>query len=227
MVFSIKAITRKLGISRNTVRSYIRKYDQTLKQIEASKDTFEIIRLQKELVSKPIKKTTAKRRVFTGRLKQRFYELMKQSEEKDVALGINKQRVTAALLLRRLRSEGFTIGRTTVQLEFKRYMNKRKEVFIKQSYQPGLRAEYDFHEVKVIIDGKKRKLQQATITLPFSNYKFVKYYENQRLESFIDSLVSFFETVAGVPETIVFDNMRNVVRRFVYRGEKRIYRRSA
>ena len=34
------------------------------------------------------------------------------------------------------------------------YNNKNKEAFIKQSYDPGQRAEYDFHQIKVLIDGK-------------------------------------------------------------------------
>ena len=42
----------------------------------------------------------------------------------------------------------------------------------------------------------------------------------KKFESFIDSLISFFEDIGGVPATLVFDNMRNVVRKFVYKGEK-------
>ena len=90
-------------------------------------------------------------------------------------------------------------------------MNRNKEAYIKQQYLPGYRAEYDFHEIKVLIKGKVVKLYQATITLPYSNYIFAKHYLNQKFESFIDSLVTFFEEIGGVPENIVFDNMRNVL----------------
>jgi len=72
-------------------------------------------------------------------------------------------------------------GKTTIQTELK----KNKEAFIKQSYDPGQRAEYDFHQIKVLIDGKLRNIYQATISMPYSNYKFVKHYPNQKFESFI------------------------------------------
>ncbi len=156
-------------------------------------------------------------------MEHRFYDLLKQDEEKDLLLGLNKQKLTASLLHRKLRSEGFDVGITTIQIEYKRYKNKNKEAFIKQQYAPGFRAEYYFHEVKVLIDDQVKKLYQATITLPHSNYIFVKHYQNQKFESFIDSLVTFFEEINGVPKTMVFDNMRNVVRKFVYRGGGKEY----
>jgi len=216
----IKQIQRDLNISRNTVRTYVREYEDIQKQIELTYDQQEIIKLQEKMVSAPIRKGVSNRSVFKGELRQRFYELLKQDESKDLKLGLNKQKLTAALLHRKLRSEGFDVGITTIQLAFKEYKDKNKEAFIKQSYDPGYRAEYDFHEIKVIINGKVRKIYQATITLPFSNYIFVKHYENQKFESFIDSLVTFFEEINGIPKQIVFDNMRNVVSRFVYGGDK-------
>src|SRR5690554_5073262 len=216
----IKQIQRELNISRNTVRTYVREYEEIQERINNSNDQNEIIKLQERLVSAPIRKGVSNRSVFKGELKQRFYELITEDLKRDKKIGKNKQNLTASFLHRKLKSEGFDVGITTIQLEFKEYKNKNREAFIKQSYDPGYRAEYDFHEIKVIIDGKVRKLYQATITLPFSNYIFVKHYENQKFESFIDSLVTFFEEIDGIPQTIVFDNMRNVVSRFVYGGDK-------
>ncbi len=216
----IKQIQRELNISRNTVRTYVREYEEIQERINNSNDQNEIIKLQERLVSAPIRKGVSNKSVFKGKLKQRFYEMIMEDLERDKKIGTNKQNLTASFLHRKLKSEGFDVGITTIQLEFKEYKNKNREAFIKQSYDPGYRAEYDFHEIKVIIDGKVRKLYQATITLPFSNYIFVKHYENQKFESFIDSLVTFFEEIDGIPETIVFDNMRNVVSRFVYGGDK-------
>ncbi len=217
----IKQIERKLGVSRNTVRSYVREYDRIMDQINNTTDKEEMIRLQNLLVSAPKRKSKRNRVKFTGSLEQRFIEIMESEDEKDELLKTNKQNLSAALVHRTLRAEGFDIGISTIQNEFKIYKNKNKEAFIKQCYPPGLRAEYDFHLVKAIIDGKKRNIYQATISLPYSNYKFTSYYENQNFESFIDSLISFFEHIGGVPAAIVFDNMRNVVRKFIYGGGKK------
>ena len=217
---SNREISKRLGISRNTTNKYVKEANNLFKQIENETDESKIFLLQNELVSRPKRKSVWTRKVFTGELKQRFYELISLDEERDTKLGINKQKLTASLLHRTLKSEGFDVGITTIQTEFKIYKNKHKEAFIKQQYDPGFRAEYDFHEIKVIEGGKVKKRYQATITLPHSNYVFAKHYPDQRKENFLDSLISFFEEIGGVPKTIVFDNMRNVVRKFVYGGSK-------
>lgn len=217
---SNREISKRLGISRNTTNKYVKEANNLFKQIENETDESKIFLLQNELVSRPKRKSVWTRKVFTGELKQRFYELISLDEERDTKLGINKQKLTASLLHRTLKSEGFDVGITTIQTEFKIYKNKHKEAFIKQEYDPGFRAEYDFHEIKVIEAGKVKKRYQATITLPHSNYVFAKHYPDQRKENFLDSLISFFEEIEGVPKTVVFDNMRNVVRKFVYGGSK-------
>ena len=217
---SNREISKRLGISRNTTNKYVKEANNLFKQIENETDESKIFLLQNELVSRPKRKSVWTRKVFTGELKQRFYELISLDEERDSKLGINKQKLTASLLHRTLKSEGFDVGITTIQTEFKIYKNKHKEAFIKQEYDPGFRAEYDFHEIKVIEAGKVKKRYQATITLPHSNYVFAKHYPNQRKENFLDSLIAFFEEIEGVPKTVVFDNMRNVVSKFVYGGAK-------
>jgi len=124
----IKQIQRDLNISRNTVRTYVREYEDIQKQIELTSDQQEIIKLQEKMVSAPIRKGVSNRSVFKGELRQRFYELLKQDESKDLKLGLNKQKLTAALLHRKLRSEGFDVGITTIQLAFKEYKDKNKDI---------------------------------------------------------------------------------------------------
>jgi transposase len=217
---SEREISRELGISRTTVRKYIKQSKLLMKEIEQTKDPSMIASLQGELVSKPKRKSVQIRKVFTGELERRFYELITLDEQKNLKLGVNKQNLNAALLHRTLLKEGFKVGITTIQLAFNDYKNKNKEAYIKQEHKPGIRAEYDFHEVKILERGLRKKRYQATISLPHSGYVYVRHYENQKMENFIDSLVNFFETIEGVPQKLVFDNMRNVVRSFVYGGGK-------
>ena len=218
---SNREIAKELGISKDTVNKYVKQSKDIMRKINETDDEQLIVKLQNELVSKPLRKSVSIKKVFSNELERRFYELLNEDENKNKLLGeLNKQKVTAALLHRKLKSEGFMVGITTIQLEFNNYKNRNKEAFIKQSYDPGYRAEYDFHEIKVLIDGKLRRIYQATITLPSSGYIYVKHYENQGMESFLDSIISFFCHIGGVPKTMVFDNMRNVVRKFIYRGQK-------
>ena len=217
---SQREIARTVGVSRNTVAKYVNESKEIMEIIESETDQSRILQLQENLTGPPRRKRVSPKRKFSGDVEHRFYEIIRISEEKDQLLGPNKQKLTGTFIYRTLKHEGYDIGKTTIINEFRKYNDKNKKSFIKQSYDPGYRAEYDFHEVKVLIDDKKKKLYQATISMPYSNYKFVKYYPNQKMESFIDSLVSFFTEIGGVPQTMVFDNMKNVVRKFVYKGEK-------
>ena len=130
---SNRKIAEKLNISKDTVNKYVREMNEIMKRIENSTDPKEIIKLQKKLVSAPVRKGVSIRKVFTGELKQRFYEMINEETTKDKRLGSNKQNLTASFLHRKLRSEGFDVGITTIQLEFKKYKDKNKEAFIKQS----------------------------------------------------------------------------------------------
>lgn len=211
----------KLGVSKDTVNKYVKEYVSHKKEISNEINEDKIALIQKEMCAAPKRKSaTRKALVFTGDLQARFYELIRIDEERNKRLGINKQQLTAALIHRTLCSEGYVVGKTTIAEQFKKYKDKHKECFIKQDYDYGYRAEYDFHHIKVLIKGKVRKFCQVTITLPKSNIIFVKYYENEKLESFIDSLVCFLNFCGGVPITICFDNMKNVVKKFVYKGDK-------
>ena len=217
---SNREISRLLQISRNTVARYVNQNKEIMEKIDNETDETKITLLQLELTKKPARKGVSVKRKFTGDVKRRFYELLEKDKERDRLLDTNKQKITGAILHRILTDEGYDIGVTTIQNELKLVRNKLKETFIKQSYNPGDRAEYDFHEIKIIINGKVIKKYQATITLPSSNYVFVRHYDNQRFESFTDSLVSFFEEINGIPKIMVFDNMRNVVSRFLFNGKK-------
>lgn len=55
----------------------------------------------------PTRKGVSIRKVFTGDLEQRFYELLTETEKKDLLIGVNKQKLNVSLLHRKLRSEKF------------------------------------------------------------------------------------------------------------------------
>lgn len=216
-----KEIARRLGISKNTVKSYINEYEKSTTMLSQETDKAKIAIIQEQLCSKPSRKSYVKKKtIFNNDIEKRFLELIHIDEERDKELGPNKQHLTASLLHRTLISEGFIIGETTIRNEFRKYKQKNKECFIKQFYEYGERAEYDFHQIKVIIAGNLTIMHQATISLPKSNIVFGKLYTNEKMDAFIDSLVSFFEFCNGVTKTVVFDNMRNAVKKFIYRNEK-------
>lgn len=60
----------------------------------------------------------------------------------------------------------------------------------------------------------------AVMTTAKGNYRFAYLYQNQKMESFLDSHVRFFNHVGGVHKEIVYDNMKVAVARFVSKTEK-------
>jgi len=62
----------------------------------------------------------------------------------------------------------------------------------------------------------------AVLSSPASNFKWAFLYKSQNNEVFIDSHVRFFNMIGGVYKEIVYDNMRNVVSKFIGRNEKEL-----
>ena len=91
-------------------------------------------------------------------VEQRFMELVSLGEERNRMLGQNKQGVTASILHKTLVDEGYNIGLTTITNAFRKYKDKPRECFIKQTYDFGQRAEFDFHKIKVHVDGINKKI---------------------------------------------------------------------
>jgi len=219
---SNRTIAKKLGISKDTVNKYINEYKAIVQDISNQTDAHKIAMMQEQLCSKPRRKTIKSVcHVFNGDLEKRFYELISIDAKRNELLGSNKQLATAAALHRELIKEGFSISESTIRAKLREYKDKQNECFIKLYYEYGEVAQYDFHQVKVRINNKNVVYHQATISLPKSNLIFGKLYRDEKMESFLNSLVEFFNYSGGVFKKVVFDNMSNVVKRFIYKNGKK------
>ena len=218
---SNRAIAKSLGLSKDTVNKYVTEYKTMLKDISNQTETHRIAMMQEQLCSKPVRKIKhSVCNVFSGDLKRRFYELLEIDARRNELLGPNKQLLTAASLHRELFKEGFSVSESTIRIKLREYKEKQNECSIKLYYDYGEVAQYDFHQIKVMINNKNLVYHQATVSLPKSNVIFGKLYRDEKMESFLNSLVEFFNYCGGIFKTIVFDNMSNVVKRFIYKNGK-------
>jgi hypothetical protein len=145
-----------------------------------------------------------------------------EERRKDKILGSHKQKLTKQQICNILKEEGFNISYSTIAVKINQKIDKHKECFIKQTYEYGDRLEYDFGEIKLVIDGKLDRYYMAVFSSPASDFRWAFLYKNQKKEVFMDSHVRFFEMVGGVYKEVVYDNMRNVVTKFIGRNEKEI-----
>ena len=104
----------------------------------------------------------------------------------------------------------------------KRIKNSGNECFIRQDYDFGDRLEYDFGEVKLVINGITKKYYIAVLSSPAGNFRWCYLYDNCKKDVFLDSHVRFFKMIGGVWKEVVYDNMRNVVSKFIGKNEKEL-----
>ncbi len=218
---SARSIAKSLGISRNTVKKYIDEFNVLNQQLQQEVDDAKIAMLQESMLRKPrMNVVNRKLLVFQGDVERRFREIIEIDRQRNLTLGDNKQHLTASLIYKTLIKEGYQISETTIRNRYREYKQSHPDVFIRQDYEYGQRAEYDFHQIKVAIAGKVKIYHQATISIPKSNHVFGILYKDEKMESVLDSLIQFFKYCNGVFKEMVFDNMSPIVKRFILRGEK-------
>ena len=218
---SNRQIARDCGLNRKTVARYWNEYLKLTEQLTPDGDNRAI---QEQIVAKPKYKTPSKAPFkYTPEIDKAIDELLESEAEKARELGENnKQKLTVRQIHGLLRAAGHDIGLTTVIMKVKDKRAKIAEAFIRQEYDFGDRIEYDFGEVKLVIDGVVGKYYLAVFGSPRGKFRWAYLYANQKKEVFLNSHVRFFEMVGGSYREAVYDNMKNVVTRFIGKNEKEL-----
>ena len=218
--FSNRSVAKLTGVDRKTIGKYWNNHQELEKQLENGENITEI---QEKIVSKPKYNSSGrKNRKYTEEIDKRLNEILINEERKNNILGSHKQKLTRQQILEILKSEGFDIGYITISNKIKEKLLKSKECFIRQDYEYGDRLEYDFGEVKLLIDGELKVYHMAVLSSPAGDFRWAYLYKNQKKEVFLDSHVRFFEEIGGVYKEIVYDNMKNVVTKFIGKNEKKL-----
>lgn len=132
-----------------------------------------------------------------------------------------KQRHTAQRILDRLKEERGYLGQYTIVREYvAKALKKKREMFVPLEHEPGA-AQIDFGEAQAIIKGYKKKLHLFIMDLPYSDGCFVKSYEQETTEAFLDGHVSAFKFFGGVPTNTLYDNLRIAVAKILGNGDRK------
>lgn len=210
-----------LGINRKTVARYWNDY--LAENEKLSIPTSDIKQVQEDITSTPkYNSDNRQSRKYSDTIDQALNLILESELEKLRLLGINKQKLSVVQIHEELVAQGFDIGRTTISSKVRVKRDRAKECFIRQSYDFGDRLEYDFGEVKLFINGQAETYHLAVLSSPAADYRWAYLYKNQKKEVFMDSHVRFFEMIGGTHKEIVYDNMRNVVSRFLGKNNKQL-----
>jgi transposase len=212
------AIYRETGIDRKTIRKYIKEYEEKRAMLLEGKEDKLI--LTEEIVE-PLKYNASNRTKvkLTKEIMDKIDFYLEENEKK-IQTGKSKQQKKKIDIHECLEEEGYDISYSTVCNYIKNKLDEKKEAYIRQEYDLGDVSEFDWGHVKLEIGGEPKTIQMAVMTTAKGNYRFAYLYQNQKMESFLDSHVRFFNHVGGVHREIVYDNMKVAVARFVSKTEK-------
>lgn len=221
---SNREIAEDMKVSRNTVNKYVKEYKELQGQLaECDPGDRERVRELTEAITAEPEYDSSGRgfRKWNAEMDAMLDGILAAEEERR-ALGPNKQMLTNRQIHEMMVEAGHDIGETTVNQRIKEKRARAEEAFIAQRYEPGQRFEYDFGEAKLYIAGRLRRVQMAVMCAPASGVRFALLYGNQKQGAFLDSQVRFFEFMGGTFREGCYDNMRNVVRKFIGRSEKEL-----
>ena len=215
-----QTISKELGISRNTVKKYIAEFEDSKNKLIGEGADVDKNKLIEIMVEKP-KYNSANRTagVVTNDIIDKLKEFIAENERK-LSLGIRKQCMNKQGMYETLVEQGFKISYPSMVNAVNKLVVTKNEAFVKQVYEYGEVCEFDWGEVKLEIDGKVRSYRMAIFTSAKGNYRYTRLYRKEQMQHFLDSHVKFFEHIGGVYKTVVYDNMKVAVAKFVGHNEK-------
>ena len=219
---SYRQIAKQTGFHRDTVKKYICGYQETRQKLAAniSSDPTTKIDLIADLVEAPVYHVAHRqKRSLTTTMVDKIQGYLDENDGKKEC-GQGKQCKKIIDIYEALLAEGFEIGYTTVRNTVAELNQATQEAYIKILYHPGQLCEFDWGEVKIYLNGKLQKVQIAVFTSAFGNYRFAVLFSNQKSESFVEAHTQFFSHIDGIYQTMVYDNMKVAVKRFVGYQEK-------
>lgn len=193
---SNRGVARTLGIDKKTVNKYWNEYKENIQKLNETTNIVEISEIQENITSAPkYNSENRNRRKVTPEFLNALEKILEDEEKKVKILGTNKQALTKQQIFELLKKQGFTLSYSTVVLEMRRITSSGNECFIRQDYDFGDRLEYDFGEVKLVINGITKKYYIAVLSSPAGNFRWCYLYDNCKKDVFLDSHVKFFEMI--------------------------------
>lgn len=126
------------------------------------------------------------------------------------------QRRTAQRLFEGLQVEGYLGSYDCVRRFVKRWKahNTRPSVtqaFVPLRFAPGEVCQFDWSQEQVDIDGTSQKVKVAHFRLAYSRQMFVVAYPRETQERLFDAHNRAFAFFGGVPQRMIYDNLKSVV----------------
>jgi transposase len=195
----IREISRRTGVSRNTIRKYLRS--------EAVEPKFRVPDRPSKLDPYSEQLTAWLRREVGRARKQK--RTIRQLHTDLVSLGYDGSYNRVAAFAKVWREECHRLQQTS-----------GRGTFVPLAFAPGEAFQFDWSEDYAVVGGTHLKLQVAHVKLSYSRAFAIRTYLLQTHEMLFDAHNHAFRVLGGVPKRGIYDNMRTAVDK-VGRGKER------
>lgn len=218
---SQRQISKETGICRETIRKYIKNYEAKLLNVTENLDEVEKADIIDDITSIPRYSSSSRsKRALTEDVIERISQFLKENEHKRLT-GLSKQQKKKIDMYETLLDEGFNVSYPSVVNAVNSIERKKREAYIRQEYVHGDVAEFDFGVVKLRMnDNSIKEFQMAVFTAAYSNYRWARLFPKQNTGCFLEAHAAFFKHISGNHRTVVYDNTRVAVAKFVGHTEK-------
>ena len=194
---SLHEITKRTGLSRNTIRKWLRKPE------EAAPPKY----IRDNVASKLAP----------------FHATITQALKAD-AHRSKQNRRTAKALFAQIKAEGYVGGYSQLTAfirEWKGSEGKAQTAFVPLTFGLGEAFQFDWSEEGVVIGGIYRKIQVSHLKLCASRAFWLVAYPSQGHEMLFDAHTRSFAALGGIPRRGIYDNMKTAVDK-VNKGKGRV-----
>ena len=194
---SLREVARRTGLSRNTIRSWLRRPEVVEPQFQARRAVSKI---------------------------DEWAELLGAWLLTDSHRG-RRERRTAKAMFGAIRALGFTGGYGRVSEFVRRWKAEQKDApqraaYVPLSFELGEAFQFDWSCEYLFVGGLRRRLEVAHMKLAASRAFWMTAYPSQAHEMLFDAHTRAFAAFGGVPRRGIYDNMKTAVDQ-VGRGKER------
>ena len=218
---SQREIHRKTGIARDTIRKYVREYENKVQQLGRLLTDVDKVDLIEDITKSPKYKSSERTKTaITDEVLDKLRAFLKENEAKRLT-GFSKQQMKKIDMYESLNKDGFSVSYSSIVNAVNKLEKKKKEAYIHQEYTPGDVVEFDFGTVKLYTeDNVLREYQLAVFTSAYSNFRWARLFPRQNTACFLEAHAHFFNEIKGAFRTVVYDNTRVAVKKFIGRSDK-------
>ncbi len=192
-------IAESLGITRPTVRNYLKLAVAAGLTAESSAD--EITTIALSVTAKVSGCTTAAAPALKAISvhEERIKELLKEQD------------MTAKQIWRLLAEAGHSFSERSINRYIQKIAPAQPAVTVRLEVDPGTQAQVDFGQATLTLSGVRKRLWAFVMTLSYSRHRFVRFVERQDIATWLDCHIRAFQFFGGVPATVLLDNLKSGV----------------